>query len=530
MARAPDFDLAKALAQPSFTPAVRDAPALVALLVESEEVTVAHAQAALAELGEPARSAIEHALATGIPDEGARARTVQALGLIARRGDETARARVLATLGDPGPRVRRAAISSLANLAPVLDEVRTAVLARWDASDVTPDERRTLAEALGKLGGDGAVERLRALVPGDDAELARRRDRGLLVAERSAQRGVISEIRVDVAPPVPVAVVLHCKAGLSGLLVDELRALSIEAQGNRDDEVHIALAAPWQTLFASRLWIGAGIRVPRPATDDQPDATARSIVEGLVAAPTRALLAAWTRGPIRWRLELPEGKQRAVVWKVARDVTAAAPELVNDPTATTWDVRIADATALELIPRRLTDPRFAYRVADVPAASHPTVAAALARVADPRARDRIWDPFCGSGLELVECGRRAAVDLFGTDLDERALVAAQANADAAKLNIAFTRGDARSAGGFDDLDLVITNPPLGSRVQVDAAALLIAMLPVISRRLAKGGRLVWITPAPRQTTPVAEGLRLRRTFATAIDLGGVRGRLERWQK
>ena len=178
----------------------------------------------------------------------------------------------------------------------------------------------------------------------------------------------------------------------------------------------------------------------------------------------------------------------------------------------------------------MTDPRFEYRLADVPAASHPTVAAALARVAEPRARDRIWDPFCGSALELIECGRLAAVDLYGTDLDERALAAAQANADAAKLNIALVRADARAAEGIGDVDLVISNPPLGSRVQVDATALLVAMLPVIARRLAKGGRLVWITPAPKHTTPVAEQLRLRRTFATPIDLGGVRGRLERWQK
>lgn len=533
MARAADFDLAKALAQPNFTPAVRDAPALVALLAGSDETTTGHAQAALAQLGEPARIAIVRALDDGVSDDGARARTIQALGLIARRGDEAARDRVLATLADPGARVRRAAISSLANLAPVLDDVRAAVLARWDANDVAPDERRTLAEALGKLGGAGAVARLRALDPGGDAELARRRDRGLLVAERGAQRGSESEIRIDVAPPVPIAVVLHCKAGLSGVLVDELRALSIAAQGNRDDEVHITLNAPWSTLFQSRLWIGAGIRMPRPACADNPDAVVRSIVDGLVAAPVRTLLAAWTKGPIRWRLEMPEGKQRAVVWQVARDVTAIAPELVNDPTATTWDIRLADATALELIPRRVTDPRFAYRVAEVPAASHPTVAAALARVAAPRDRDRIWDPFCGSGLELIECGRlvpAGGVDLFGTDLDERALAAAQANATAAKLTIALTRADARAAAGVDDLDLVISNPPLGSRVQVDAAALLVATLPVIARRLAKGGRLVWITPAPRQTTPAAEQLRLRRTFATPIDLGGVRGRLERWQK
>jgi hypothetical protein len=526
VARAPDFDLAKALAQPNFTPAVRDAPALVTLLVESDETTIGHAQAALAELGEPARIAIERALDAGVADEGVRARTIQALGLIARRGDATARTRVLAMLVDPGSRVRRAAISSLANLAPVLDEVRSAVLARWDASDVAPDERRTLAEALGKLGGDGAVERLRALDPGEDAELARRRDRGLLVAERGAQRGASSEVRIDVAPPVPIAVVLHCKPGLSGLLVDEMRSLLIEARGDRDDEVHIALETPWATLFKSRLWVSAGIRMPRPAADDRPDAVARSIVDGLTAAPVRKLLAAWTRGPIRWRLELPEGKQRAVVWKVARDVTAVAPELVNDPTATTWDVRIADATALELIPQRLTDPRFAYRVADVPAASHPTVAAALARVAEPRKGDRIWDPFCGSGLELAECGRVLGVQLFGTDLDERALAAARANAP----NIVLVLGDARAAEGTSDLDLVITNPPLGSRIQVDAAKLLVETLPVIARRLAPGGRLVWITPAPKQTSPVAEKLRLRRTFATPVDLGGVRGRLERWQR
>jgi protein-L-isoaspartate O-methyltransferase len=323
--------------------------------------------------------------------------------------------------------------------------------------------------------------------------------------------------------------VLHCKPGLAQFLVDDLRARTIEARAEGDHAVHITLAAPWATLFGSRLWTSAGIRVPRPGGDSG-DALVASIVAGLTAPSTRALLAAWTRGPMRWRLELPEGKQRAVVWRVAREVTAAAPELVNDPTATAWDIRLAGATALELIPRRAPDPRFAYRAADVPAASHPTVAAALARVAEPRAGDRVWDPFCGSGLELVECAQLARVVLAGTDLDERALAAARANLAAAQLEATLVLGDSRAAAGAGDLDLVITNPPLGSRVQVDAAALLVAVLPVIARRLARGGRLVWITPAPQQTTRVAEGLGLRRTFHTGIDLGGVRGRLERWQR
>ena len=532
MARAADFDLAAALAKPNFTPAVKDAAALVALVASEAEATVGRAQAALARLGEPGRVAIERALDAGIAAEGAHAATIQALGLFARQGDEVALARLLATIAPPehpAARVRRAAISALGKLTSPPQGVRDAVIARWDAAEVPADERRTLAEALGKLGGDAALERLRVLDPRGDTELERRRDRALLVADRGAKRGAVSEIRSDLPPPAPLAVVLHCKPGLAGLLVDELRALQIEAVAEGDHAAHLTLETPWATLHDSRLWASAGIRVPRPVGEG--GALAASIVTGLTSPMTRTLLAAWTTGPIRWRLELPEGKQRAVVWRVARDVTATAPELVNDPSATTWDVRIADATALELIPRRAVDPRFAYRSADVPAASHPTVAAALARVADPRKGDRVWDPFVGSGLELIEVAKLFAVrSLAGTDLDERALAAAKQNLDGAHLTATLVQGDSRAAQGQEDCELIITNPPLGSRVQVDAAALLVEMLPVIARRLTRGGRLVWITPAPKQTTPVAEALNLRRGFWAPIDLGGVRGRLESWTR
>jgi hypothetical protein len=54
VARGPDFDLAAELAKPSFTPAQRDAPALVELLIGGHE----RAAAALARLGEVARTAI----------------------------------------------------------------------------------------------------------------------------------------------------------------------------------------------------------------------------------------------------------------------------------------------------------------------------------------------------------------------------------------------------------------------------------------------------------------------------------------
>ena len=121
--------------------------------------------------------------------------------------------------------------------------------------------------------------------------------------------------------------------------------------------------------------------------------------------------------------------------------------------------------------------------------------------------------------------------LAGTDLDDaRSPPRARTSRPLGVEADARARRRARTRPAPATSTSSITNPPLGSRVQVDAAALLVAVLPVIARRLARGGRLVWITPAPQQTTRVAEGLGLRRTFHTAIDLGGVHGRLERWQR
>jgi 23S rRNA G2445 N2-methylase RlmL len=261
-----------------------------------------------------------------------------------------------------------------------------------------------------------------------------------------------------------------------------------------------------------------------------------AIVGVLASDRVRELLRAWTAGPIRWRLGVAGGKQRSLVWRVAKEVAARAPELVNDPTQTSWDVNVVEEgteRALEIAPRRFDDPRFAWRVAEVPAASHPSVAAALAYVAadELRARSvRVWDPFCGSGAELIERSLRGGVsELVGTDLDEKALDAARKNLDAANLTAVLAKSDARTHDP-GSVDLIITNPPLGSRVQVDAGKLLVDALPNFVKRLALGGRLVWITPQTKKTTPVATQLGLRLAKSYPVDLGGVRGHLERWDR
>lgn len=526
MARPPSFDLATELATRGFTPAQRDAPALVELIVAGDEPAATRAAPALASLRDAGRAAITARFETA--DEGANVRLVAVLGLLARGGDAEAAAFVIARIWDTSTRVRRTAVIALGKLGGAA--AGAALIARWDAGDFTPDEQRALAEALGKTGGSAALERLRSLAPGGDAELGRLRDRALLMADRSLKRELVSAVAADVAPPTPVVVRLSCRAGLATLLVEELESLGLDPRYTGESHVEVQLTGPWSTLFASRLWASAAIPIPLPPPGSPaPDALATSITRALTADSTRALLAAWTRGPIRWRLGFAHGHKRAIVWRVAREVGAAAPELVNDPTATTWDA-LVDRAATELLlqPRRLDDPRFAWRVAELPAASHPTVAAALAWLGETRPEDRVWDPFCGSGAELIERARLGPYrSLSGTDLDPDALAAARVNLDAAGCEAELALADARShAAG--SLDLVITNPPLGSRVRLDAAALLVESLPNFARPLAPGGRLVWITPSPRKTTPVAERLGLRRVRALSVDLGGVRGQLERW--
>ncbi|MFN0252423.1 MAG: TRM11 family SAM-dependent methyltransferase, partial [Kofleriaceae bacterium] len=460
------------------------------------------------------------------------------------------------------------------------DDVRAALITRWDATDVPPDERRALAEALGKIGGAGVRERLESLDATSDKELARRRDRALLVTDREAKRDEDSSVIVDAAPPRALTVRLGCRPALAELLIAEARGAGFDGKAVRDDAVDVPLTGPWQSLFASRLWATAAIRVEVRALrtgGDRADTkhaggkaeragVTDAIVRAILSDEVRGLMTAWTRGPIRWRLSLARGHQRAVVWNVAKEVTRGAPALVNDPTQTTWDIRVDDEEGtLELVPRRAIDPRFAYRVAEVPAASHPSVAAAVAWLAAIEPGDRVWDPFCGSGLELVESALRGAGTVIGSDLDDAALAAARDNLAAAgiatddaaartnndaararandrgdagarttdagaRVTAMLAHGDARTFAPGGRVDAIVTNPPLGSRVHVDAGALLADALPHFARQLRGGGRLVWITPQWRRTAPIAEASGFVLVRSLFVDLGGVRGRLERWDR
>jgi 23S rRNA G2445 N2-methylase RlmL len=218
---------------------------------------------------------------------------------------------------------------------------------------------------------------------------------------------------------------------------------------------------------------------------------------------------------------------------MAKQIADVRPELVNDPTESLWEllVRIRGRYVdVEASPRALVDPRFAYRVTDVPAASHPTIAAALARVAGATKSDVVWDPFCGSGTELVERARFGAyARLLGTDRSPDALSAAQKNLAAAGVSAELSQADATTFAPQSPVTLVVTNPPMGRRVarDEDLRTTLDRFIDHVADTLAPGGRLVWISPFPERTGARLARLGLQPDFEESVDMGGFTARLQR---
>src|SRR5690606_21174585 len=136
--------------------------------------------------------------------------------------------------------------------------------------------------------------------------------------------------------------------------------------------------------------------LPTHGARDGADALERA----LCSPEARALLARFTEGPLRYRIEwAAAGRRRGLTYRTVERLAARFPELVNDPTASLWEAVVEEGqhgARVSLRPRGLPDPRFAYRVAHVPASSHPTIAAALARAGGVREDDVVWDPFVGA--------------------------------------------------------------------------------------------------------------------------------------
>ncbi len=531
--RAPDFRLEDAILDPGFSPRRSDAAALVELVAAGGE-RVEDAERSLLRLGvEAGRAAIEKARAAE-PKE--RARLVSFIGKVAaEHGEGELSAFLIGALGDADPRTRRFAANALGKhrTTDVAAALAAALAVETDAS-----ARRAITAALGKTGGKEAAEALRGLDTRGDELLARATAKASLMAERTAGRDVPSAFAAQKPAPFPVPVALHCRAGLGLILQGELDAdLSphLAPDGRSDERVLATLVGAPERLFQARTMLFFGFPL-RPEPLDAAGDVAAAVARSLTSPEARRLLAHFTRGPVRFRIAWAGGgKRRASTWRAAEAIAAACPELINDPTESTWEALVHElpdrpAIEVELCPR-VVDPRFTYRERDVPAASHPTIAAALVRIAGVRPEDVVWDPFVGSGTEL--CERALAgpyARLIGTDKDPAALEAARENLVAAGIQGAvLTRGDALSFVPWGaPPTLVLTNPPMGRRLLrgIDLHDFFDRFLEHVSSVLVPGGRIAWISPLPAQSARAARELGLERAIVRRVDMGGFDAELQ----
>lgn len=430
------------------------------------------------------------------------------------------RAWLRSLLTDPAEKIRRYAMNALPKAGAGREE-ETGMLALLRSTQ-NEREKKFLAGALEKIGGAETLAVVRGVLPQTEqkarAAVARSESPGAVRMDRMLEN--IDGVRIH----------LRGRRGLEGVMRSE-----VEVQGKfrvlemRDGLVAVEPKVPFllADIYALRCFGTAGFFLG-PA---RPDSLA-----GVMTSPlARKILSAFTEGPVRYRLDfVSKGHQRGAVRELANRVYALCPEILNDPRSALWAMDVYSAArgeTVELRPRCAPDPRFAYRLKDVPAASHPPLAACMAWLGG-RA-EVVWDPFCGSGVELIECAIRCGVrKLTGTDRSPDAIAIARTNFEASGVAVAadFVCCDFRKhvpIAGPASVDLIVTNPPLGMRVPIrNLRGLISDLLAVAAVVLKPGGRLVFVNPVRMENPHPLLVLKSRQT----VDMSGFDCRMEMYLK
>ncbi len=489
-----------------WTPSAKDIGPLLEVVATGEEDDAKAAEKAIRRIDPLHASKIGAALVARV--ESAVRPGRGRLALLATRfaGQEHVHGWLVSALGDADPKTRRNAARGLGK------EAESDLLRAFDEAQ-TEDDRRSFADALSRIGSKGARERIERLATGD-----LRMARAAVIRDREEARADSGAIDVDGDFGEPIVLRFHTRVGLERLVLEELGDAArprIAAPGI----VEARLEGPLSRALSIRTATHVGFPIDSIRLGEDP---ADAIVALLGTPRVRKILAAYTTGkPIRFRLSFEgSGHHRQLVWNVAERMKGS--DLVNDPKESTWEVAVTidgSFLSIELVPRGFADERFAYRVATVPASSHPVIAASLARVTPRRDDDVVWDPFCGAGAELRERSRIGPYKrLIGTDLEQAALDASAKNLAGLEVELEIADALAFDPGG---VTAIITNPPMGRRVERgNHRDLLLAFVEHAARVLVPSGVLVWTVPEPREVHARAAkaGLVLERAFT--VDMGG----------
>lgn len=470
-----------------------------------------------------------------------------------------ARQWIRSLLEDSAEKIRRYAVQALPKLG-ADDHDETALLSLWERP-ASEREHRAVTRTLERVGGTHTLHRIEAC---DSLELrpAQQRLKANVARESGSGKLVLEAPLTNFGS---TRVLLECRSGLESVLHEEINEhagcrfsfhaalASSQTHPINSDSGAVELVArnPFtlNQLLDLRCWSSLAFPLARlsPLPHRGAPLPVAELARTAACAEAIDILEAFTDGPIRYRWDFPARRiTGALANHLAEAVHAQQPKLLNDPRAALWELRVRETpktVAVDLVPKFRPDPRFAYRKGDVPAASHPPLAAAIARIAQAgnaplETKERIWDPFCGSGLELAECVLRCEPALvLGTDLDPDACKVAAANVDSAlsrthnatppqkRFECADFRDVMRLGIPEGSITLIVTNPPLGKRVpQHDLHELMNSLFQIAARLLAPGGRLVLVNPCQHWTPPLG----LSRMTRQIVNLGFAHLPLEKY--
>lgn len=438
-------------------------------------------------------------------------------------------------LQDPEEKIRRYAMAALPKIgAGAGEEAELLGLLRTGTSE---REAKYLGRTLDKIGGEATLK----VLTKTDALPAQTEQKVRAKVARSQSPSTIVMDR-PISDFAGLRIHLRGREGLEGIVREE-----VESQGKlrvldvQPGLVAIAATTPFTLADVFKLRCFGTVGFVLGSVESASEADSVEALAGVIASPlSQSLLTTLTAGSIRYRLEfIAKGHQRGAVRLIANRAYALCPHILNDAREAPWAIDIHPAArgeSVELRPRLSPDPRHAYRLDDVPAASHPPLAACMARLAGRQEDESIWDPFCGSGLELVERTLLGGVrNVFGTDLSDQAIDIARRNFAAAHPGFNgthFSCGDFRDFARSENLaarglTLIITNPPLGRRVPIrNLRGLFDDIFAVAAKVLAPGGRLVFTNPFHMESPQPS----LKLVSRQAVDLGGFTCRLELYGK
>ncbi|HEY1171274.1 MAG TPA: methyltransferase domain-containing protein [Verrucomicrobiae bacterium] len=442
-------------------------------------------------------------------------------------------------LNDPAEKIRRYAMAALPKLG--AGEGEEAELLKVLDRASGEREKKFLGRALGKIGGEATLQAIRQ--QGDDSL----GHAALKVQANVARNQSPTHIQLDQKLTAYQGLLIHLRGrrGLEQFMRAEVeeklkRNAKFRMTDVRSGLVALMPVAPFTLadIYALRCFGSVGFVLGSEEKNEQEDSW-EALAQIIGSTYAQRILTAFTTGSLRYRLDfVGKGHQRGAVQTVANRAYALNPGVINDPQEAPWTISVypqGRRRLVELSPKSASDPRFTYRQQDVPAASHPPLAACLARMAGREEHEVVWDPFCGSGIELIERSLLGGVDtVYGSDLSAEAVDITEKNIAAANLKLKQAkvacvdfRDFAKQELGPESVSLIISNPPLGKRVPIpNLRGLIYDLIDVAAMVLKPGGRLVFANPIPMENPPRLLKLRTRQV----VDFGGFDCRVEKYVK